>query len=498
MHGQGMSLADAIRQLGVRVSSRSISMDGSPVGRDVDPSGLGQLQTSIRHLPYRGAQMGNPRVPASKVGTLRGPHQYSGSWRAGPTYAAHFVIVSQPRGGPSGSDAVGFAASKHGGPDDPPILVGEGQRGPVETEPLMKLVDPGVEGIRLSRGGSKDGSGTMHQQESQVLAAAFGDAEEHGALSAGVLAWEEPHPGGEVAPVFELGAIANGGDDGGGGGGFGPDTLDAGDPLAVLRRAEDAPDLLVEVGGPAIQVPEQVMELADCLAGQGGQFVLLIDEDFGDHPTRTGDVLGEGDTANEHEAVDLANHGGAVVDHALPGPVQGLDVPLLDGLLRQEAHMRLPGLDQFTRESLGIRVRRKLSLSDVIDVLTDLFILRGIPASIRSDDGPEFVTGAVRQWIDAVGIRTAFTGPGWPWENGYIESFNAPLCDELLDREVFYIPKEAEVLIGSWRRHFNGIRPHSSLGYRPPAPETNVTLSWMAGGASRSRAPGLAEKPSMH
>ena len=132
-------------------------------------------------------------------------------------------------------------------------------------------------------------------------------------------------------------------------------------------------------------------------------------------------------------------------------------------------------LDEFTRESLAIRVRRKLSAVDVIDVLTDLLILRGIPAYIRSDNGPEFVAGAVRQWIAAVGARTAFIEPGSPWENRYIESFNARLRDELLNGEVFYTLKEAQVLIESWRRHSNAIRPHGSLGYRPPAPETIVT-----------------------
>ena len=94
-------------------------------------------------------------------------------------------------------------------------------------------------------------------------------------------------------------------------------------------------------------------------------------------------------------------------------------------------------LDEFTRESLAIRVRRKLSSIDVIDVLTDLFILRGIPTWIRSDNGPEFVAEAVRQWIAAVGARTAFIEPGSPWENGYIESFNARLRDELLNGEIF-------------------------------------------------------------
>ena len=130
-------------------------------------------------------------------------------------------------------------------------------------------------------------------------------------------------------------------------------------------------------------------------------------------------------------------------------------------------------LDEFTRESLAIRVARKLSSTDVIDVLTDLFILRGIPAWIRSDNGPELVAGAVRQWIAAVGARTAFIEPSSPWENGYIESFNARLRDELLNGEVFYTLKEAQVLIEPWRRHYNAIRPHSSLGYHPPRKQSS-------------------------
>ncbi len=120
-------------------------------------------------------------------------------------------------------------------------------------------------------------------------------------------------------------------------------------------------------------------------------------------------------------------------------------------------------LDEFNRESLAIRVRRKLFSVDVIDVLIDLFILRGIPAWIRSDNGPEFVAGAVRQWIAAVGARTAFIEPGSSWENGYIESFNARLRDELLNGEIFYTLREAQVLIDSWRRHYNAVRPHGSL-----------------------------------
>ena len=155
-------------------------------------------------------------------------------------------------------------------------------------------------------------------------------------------------------------------------------------------------------------------------------------------------------------------------------------------------------LDEFTRESLAIRVRRKLSSIDVIDVLTDLFILRGIPAYIRSDNGPEFVAEAVRRWVAAVGAKTAFIEPGSPWENGYIESFNARLRDELLNGEIFYTLKEAQVLIEAWRCHYNAIRPHGSLEYRPPAPETVVMPSWPPGSATLRRPPSLAGKPAMH
>ena len=108
--------------------------------------------------------------------------------------------------------------------------------------------------------------------------------------------------------------------------------------------------------------------------------------------------------------------------------------------------------------------------------------MRGIPGYIRSDNGPEFVAEAVRRWIAAVGARTAFIEPGSPWENGYIESFNARPRDELFNGEIFYTLKEAQVLIESWRRHYNTVRPHGGLGFRPPAPETIVLPSWPPGG----------------
>ena len=131
-------------------------------------------------------------------------------------------------------------------------------------------------------------------------------------------------------------------------------------------------------------------------------------------------------------------------------------------------------LDEYSRECLAIRVKRELNSTDVVDVLTDLFIMRGVPAFIRSDNGPEFVAKAVRAWINAVGSKTAYIVS--PWENGYCESFNARFRDELLNGEIFYTLKEAQIIIEEWRKHYNTKRPHSALGYRPPAPETIVPM----------------------
>ena len=131
-------------------------------------------------------------------------------------------------------------------------------------------------------------------------------------------------------------------------------------------------------------------------------------------------------------------------------------------------------VDEFTREALAIRVARKLGAAEVIDVLADLFVARGVPAHIRSDQGPEFVAEAVKGWIAGVGAATAFIEKASPWENGYVESFNGKLRDELLDCEVFNTLREAQVLIERWRWHYNAVRPHSALGYRPPAPEVVI------------------------
>ncbi len=154
-------------------------------------------------------------------------------------------------------------------------------------------------------------------------------------------------------------------------------------------------------------------------------------------------------------------------------------------------------VDEFTRECLCIRVGRKLKAPDVIDVLADLFITRGTPGSIRSDNGPEFAAIALRGWITGVRASTAFVEPGSPWENGCVESFNGKLRDELLNTEVFNSLAEAKVLIEQWRRHYNTVRPHSSLGYHPPAPEVMLTaLPMLPGipGPTGSAPP----RPAMH
>lgn len=133
-------------------------------------------------------------------------------------------------------------------------------------------------------------------------------------------------------------------------------------------------------------------------------------------------------------------------------------------------------IDECTREAFMIRVDRKLNSTDVRDALTDLFILRGPPEYIRSDNGPKFMAQKVRDWIAAVSAKTAFIEPGSPWENGYCQSFNACFRHELLNGEIFYSLGQVQILIEQWRIHYNTIRPHSALGYRPTAPESTVPM----------------------
>lgn len=128
-------------------------------------------------------------------------------------------------------------------------------------------------------------------------------------------------------------------------------------------------------------------------------------------------------------------------------------------------------IDEYTRECLAIRVGRSLTSEDVQACLTDLFCTRGVPQHLRSDNGSEFACEKVRTWLNELGTKPLFIEPGSPWENGYIESFNGKFRDELLNREIFYSLQEAQVIIEQWRTAYNTVRPHSALGYQPPAPE---------------------------
>lgn len=128
-------------------------------------------------------------------------------------------------------------------------------------------------------------------------------------------------------------------------------------------------------------------------------------------------------------------------------------------------------IDEYSRECLAIVTERSLKSDDVLDCLTEMFIRHGAPEYIRSDNGAEFTAKVVRQWLSHIGVQTLYIEPGSPWENGYNESFNGKFRDELLNGEIFYTLKEAQVLIERWRLEYNTFRPHSSLNYRPPAPE---------------------------
>ncbi len=142
-------------------------------------------------------------------------------------------------------------------------------------------------------------------------------------------------------------------------------------------------------------------------------------------------------------------------------------------------------VDEYTRECLAIRVARHLDHEAVQACLVELFLTRGVPAYLRSDNGPEFIAKELRQWLDRLGVKPLFIAPGSPWENAYIESFNGKMRDELLDREIFYSLEEAKTLLERWKEEYNQIRPHSALGYRPPAPQARLLVTQPVG------APGL-------
>jgi len=127
-------------------------------------------------------------------------------------------------------------------------------------------------------------------------------------------------------------------------------------------------------------------------------------------------------------------------------------------------------IDEYTCEALAIRAERSIGAQVVTVTLADTMLMHGVPDHIRSDNGPEFTAKALRAWLATVGAKTLYIEPGSPWENGYCESFNGKLRDELLNGEIFYSLRQARVVIEKWRRPYNTVRPHSSLGYRPLAP----------------------------
>jgi len=134
-------------------------------------------------------------------------------------------------------------------------------------------------------------------------------------------------------------------------------------------------------------------------------------------------------------------------------------------------------LDEYTRECLAILVERRITAQDVIDQLFNLFLLRGIPEHIRSDNGPEFTAREVRRWLSRLGVKRLFIEPGSPCENGYMESFNGKLRDELLNREISTTLTKAKALIDDWRKEYNQFRPHSWLCYEPPVPEAKMLVT---------------------
>jgi transposase InsO family protein len=145
-----------------------------------------------------------------------------------------------------------------------------------------------------------------------------------------------------------------------------------------------------------------------------------------------------------------------------------------DKLCNGRSYKMLTVLDEYTRQALAVTVRTRMTADDVLEALYPLLLRHGAPEYIRSDNGPEFIAQALQDWLARVGIKPIRIHPGSPWENGYNERFNGKLRDELLNGEIFYSMTEAKVLIEQWCRHYNTIRPHSSLGYRPPAPQTIV------------------------
>ncbi len=151
---------------------------------------------------------------------------------------------------------------------------------------------------------------------------------------------------------------------------------------------------------------------------------------------------------------------------------------VLDSLSNGRKIKILTIIDEFSRKCLAIKVEHSLKSDNVLEILSDLFVNEAIPDFIRSDNGSEFKAAILQDWLTALKVRTAYITPGSPWENGFCERFNGSLRDELLNGESFHSLREAKTVIENWRKHYNEIRPHSSLNYSPPAPKAIMTKSY--------------------
>ena len=175
--------------------------------------------------------------------------------------------------------------------------------------------------------------------------------------------------------------------------------------------------------------------------------------------------------AKQRPRARLWLNGGSCVRLRPERPNHVWSYDFVSGMTRDGRTLRMLTLiDEYTRESLPIRVARRLGRYQMIETVADVKLFRGIPENVRSDNGPDFVVKEVRQWLAKLGAGTLYIEPGSPWENGYCESFNGKLRDECLNSEIFYSSKEAQIVIEQWRVLYNTLRPHSALGYRPPAP----------------------------
>jgi transposase InsO family protein len=172
----------------------------------------------------------------------------------------------------------------------------------------------------------------------------------------------------------------------------------------------------------------------------------------------------------QHKKRRLGSSGNGIVRHASTGKDQVWAWDFIHDRTEDGRPLKwLSVVDEFTRECLALEARRSFKSDDVLDVLSELFVVRGVPKHIRSDNGPEFIAKAIRAWLESAQVQTLYIEPGSPWENGYAESFHGKLRDELLESELFTCLAEAKMLSSQWRLEYNHRRPHSSLGYVTPA-----------------------------